>query len=227
MCLDPLSLATMAIGGIGSAVSASERNASNRAMVDARNKATTDEFARQDGYQQQSSGIFDGVLNKFSGPAQTQGLADAKAGAGAAIRGNQPTNVGSILLGGAASPQAVAAQDNTISDAFARGGERATALGNLTGYDRQGTQDRLNLTDSGRGLDTISNFSQGSASLLPLEREVAGNNAYKPPSGLGDLLSFVGNVGSFKGGEGTLPTKSIFGAQKAALPALSTGRWFG
>lgn len=217
MCLDPLTLAATVAGGVGKMISASEANASNRAMVDARNKATNDEFARQEGYQQQAGGIFDGVLNKFAGPAQTTGLADAQAGSGAAIRANQPTNVGSILLGGSASPQAVAAQGGTIADAFARGGERATALGNLTGYDRMQNQNALNLSESGRGINTISDFSRGSASLVPLEREVAGNNAYKPPSGLGDLLSFVGNVGAFKGGEGTLPTMSIFKPRTGTL----------
>lgn len=210
MCLDPVSLATAAVSGLGSLVSASEQNASNRAMVEARNKATTDELARQKGFQTQAGDVFSGALGRFSPANYGASLDAAKAGAGAFLRGNQPMAAGSITLKGA-PPVAADYEAKTIADAFGRNADRSTTLGNLTGYGQQGFDDAMALSGSGRKLDTINNFSRGSASLTPLEREVAGNNAYRPPSGLGDILSFAGNLGSFKSGAGTLPTASIFG----------------
>lgn len=213
MCLDPLTLGAMAAGGIGSAINASEANANRNAQIEARNKATNDELARQAAFQSQSGGIFDGILNRFQPPAQAAALGDAQTGATNFIHANNPMDVGSILTRGA-SPQAMAAENSGVASAFSRNAGRADALGKLTGYTNQGVGDALAMSESGRKLNTVSDASRGSVSLLPLARSAAEANAYRAPSGLGDLLGFAGNVGAFYSGRNGLPTRDIYAGSK-------------
>lgn len=219
MC-DPVSIGLALAGAAastgGQLIKGHEAADNNRRQIEARNAATNAELARQKGFQDQSGGIFDGILGKFAPGAQATGLTGNQAAATTAITGNQPLNVGSILTKGAA-PQAAAAEGKTVADAFNLNNARGTALGNLTGYTQQGLGDTLNLADSGRNLGVVSNLSNASASLTPLDREVASNNAYRPPSGLGDILGFVGNVASGYAGRG-MPTTSIFGGGAPAVP---------
>lgn len=221
MCLDPATLASMAISAAGAGINASQTNASNAAQINARNAATEAELARQQGYQAQANTIFNSGLGTFAPAAQTAGLRAAQTGAGDIIHGNQPTDVGSILTAGAA-PQSAAAEGTNVANAFARNADRGTALGNLTGYATQGENDKLNLDDTSRNLGVVNNFSQGSAALLPDAQTAASNNAYRAPSGLGDILGFVGNLGAYNAGRGTLPTKSIF-ATGAPMNITPTG----
>lgn len=225
MCFDPLTLGSMALGAVGKAISGSEANASRNAQIEARNKATNDELARQAGYQDQASGLFDSAFSRFAPTTLATGLDTAKASSVGDILANQPMNVGSILTKGAA-PQMAAAEGRSIAGAFDRNTARGTALGNLSGYGTQMADNGLALNDSGRKLATVSNFSRGSAALTPLEREVAGNNAYRAPSGLGDLLGFAGTLGSYAGGGGTLPFANIFKSAPQALPTVGVGKLY-
>lgn len=222
MCFDPITIASMVATGVGQAISGSEAAASRNAQIEARNRATRDEFGRQAGYQQQADDIFGNVFGTFAPGAQASGLDAAKTGATDFIRGNQPLDVGTIQTAGV-DPRLAAFEGNSVAKAFGRNANRAGALGNLTGYGQQGAESALNLAESGRKLNTVSNFSRGSASLLPLERDAAGNNAYIPPSGLGDLLGFAGTLGSYNAGKGTLPTFNIFGNRAAPANVGANG----
>lgn len=218
MCMDPVSIATTAASGLGSLLNARETHDNNVRAIEARNAATEAELERQKGYQQQAGGIFDNVLSRFAPPAQVDSLVDNQTKAANFIRGNQPTDFGSIRLAGA-SQRSQDAEQGALADVFSRGAERADALGALEGYGQQGFSDDLAMSDASRRLGVVNDASRGSASLVDLERGVNAANSQKTPSGFGDLLSFVGNVGGFKAGEGTLP--NLFGGGTAKLPKIN------
>lgn len=204
MCLDPVSLGAAALSGIGSMISGAEQARSDRAVVEARNKATEDEIARQQGYQQEAGGVFDGLLSQF-GPSRTDNLVENQTRAAEFFNSNTPQNFGGPIGAAGAPRQTGEAYDSALGGVFDRAAQRGTALGNLTGYGQQNFDTGLDISDAGRRIGTVQDLSRGSAGLVDLDRTVAGNNAYRPPSGLGDLFSFGGNLLGFKAGEGTLP----------------------
>lgn len=207
MC-DPISIGAAVASAAGSAITGYENSQSQKAMVKARNAATEAELARQHGFQDQAGGVFNDALSLFSPQAVSDRLAAAKSGAGSTIQGNIPGDYGSINTRFAPNA-AKAGEAKSIADLFGKSMDRSTNMGNLIGYDQFGFDNKLNLTGTGRQLDTISDFSGNSARVGGLEQEVNANNAYKPPSGLGDLLSIAGTLGGYYGGRGTtLPTKA-------------------
>jgi hypothetical protein len=213
MCFDPLTLTAMALGAGGKAVSGFENDANNRRMIEARNAATRAELERQKGYQGQTSGIFNTSVGGFAPEAQQATLASGKADASALFSGNAPTalNVGTIGTK-TAGDYTKGAEAKTVADVFAGNAARSSSLANLTGWDNAGMSNRMNLNNAGMGMDVIRDFSRNSARVGGLEQQVNANNAWRPPSGLGDLLSFAGNaVGFGSGGGMTLPTNSAFG----------------
>lgn len=214
MCLDPLTAVSLAASAAGAAINGSEAAANNKRMVEARNAATNAELTRQHGFQGQSGDIFSQALAKF-GPQAAPALATNQDAATDKFMFNAPTaaQVGSIGTAGGSAAGA-ANEGRTIADAFTSNAKSAENLGNLTGYDTTNFNHGIDLAGSGRGLGTISDLSGNSARVGALEADVNANNAYRQPSGLGDLLGFAGTMGGYYGGRGmTMPTK-------AALPAF-------
>jgi hypothetical protein len=71
----------------------------------------------------------------------------------------------------------------------------------------------LGIKGTADNLGTISDFARNNASLAPLERSAAMNNAYKAPSPIGGLLGALGGAGlQIAGGMGGGPTNSGGGA---------------
>lgn len=204
-------IAGMALGGVGQVVNGMEANANNRRIIEARNAATQAELKRQHEYQTQSGGIFDASLGNFAPAVQTQRLGDAQTADRGFLASNAPTadQVGNIGFGDAgAASKAAAAQ--SLAQIFAANAARSDALGKLSGWDTLGFENKVGLAGSGRSLGTISNLSSNSARVGDLEREVAAENAYRPPSGLGSIIGFAGNMLAGRGGT-SMPTFNLFG----------------
>ncbi len=223
--LDPITLAiaTAAAAG-GSAINSYESNQNQKRMIDARNASTMAELERQRGMQAQANKVFDDSLNKFTPDQQAQALTDAQTTSTDALRGAAPTaeSVGSISS--AAAPTVVkTAEDKKLADAFGRIDNRNSALGKLTGWDQRAFGNNLNLNQSGRDLNLISDFAKTSAAVNGIEQAAASKNAFRPNSGLGDLLSFggqmIGYQGAKAGGVGNLFKSTPAATSSAFNPA--------
>lgn len=230
MC-NPAAALSIAASAGGQLINGMEASANNRRIIEARNAATQAELARQHGYQDQSGAIFDTQMGNWTPAVQGQRLNGAQTAATGFFNSTAPTaaNVGTIGFNdaGAASK---AAEAKSIADAFTAANTRTDALGKLSGWDQLGFDNKVSLAGSGRQLGTISDLSSNSARVGDFEREVNGMNAYRPPSGLGDLLGFAGNLagsgrlGGFGGGGGatSMPTSSMWGVYR---PPASNTAW--
>jgi hypothetical protein len=216
MC-DPLTILGLGLGAAGQVVSGSENAANTKRMINARNAATTAEVARQHGYQGQTGAIFDTSVGGFAPDAQAARLAGGQTDAGVLFSGNAPTmaDVGTIGTN-LASDYTKGAEVKKIADVFARNTERTGNLADLTGWDNYGVANRAALNDAGLNLGVINDLSRNSAQVGNLEQQVNYNNAWRPPSGLGDLLTFAGNATGFAGGGGVSPF---------SMPTKAAGLW--
>lgn len=216
MC-DPISatITAAALSAGGSAINGYERNQSQNDMVNARNAATQREMERQKVFQGQTQQMFDQSVGNFAPGAQAKSLADQQGGVAQALQRNAPADVGGIST--ASAPRVVGANENrVVGDVRQRQAGLGDIMAKLAGYDQNTFQNNLKLNDSAREIDRVGDFAKTSAAVNGLEQKAAYNNAYKAPSGLGDLLSFAGNIGSFYGGKGGgLPFGNIFGGSNA------------
>jgi hypothetical protein len=93
-------------------------------------------------------------------------------------------------------------ENQTVASAFDAGAGRDAALGKLTGWDQRAFDNNIKLNASGRDLDLNTDFARTSAGVGALEQDANYRNAFRPNSGIGDILQFAGNVGAFQAGKG-------------------------
>jgi hypothetical protein len=218
MC-DPLTavaIGSAAASGAGSLISGNEANANAKAQQDARNAATLAEVQRQKVYGDQSRGEFDKSQALFDPGTQAANLTKSQSDVGSLITGNAPTAASVGTITSATAPKVVGDTENSkLGDVFTRIGQNAINLGNLKGYDQNNQANNLALTQQGRNIDTIGDISKTSAGVNKLEQNAAFTNAYQPPSGIGQLLSFGGNVGSYYAGGGKVGLPKFTGSTAA------------
>lgn len=208
MC-DPISLGSLAVGAAGQALSGYENSQNQADVINARNAATQAELARSKQYGAQSRQSFDNSVNIYSPGNQATNLAGAQSTIGDTLTGNAPTaaNVGTITTSSA--PRVVGDSENhRLADVFTRAASKDANLAGLKGYDQAMFNNNVGLNSNARDIDTIGDFAKTSAGVNQIEQRAAAQNAKKPASGLGSLLSFVGTVGANQAGRGG----SIFGA---------------
>lgn len=223
MC-DPVTAGlSLGANAAGSLLSANEANANAKAVAEARNRATLAELERQKVYGTQARGEFDKSLDLFGPGAQEASLAKAQSDVGSILASNTPdaARVGTITT--ATAPAAVGASEGKkLGDVFTYLGDSAKNLGNLKGYDQNTFNTNTGLTTQGRNIGVITDNSKVSADVNKLEQNAAATNAYKPPSGIGDLLSFAGNMGSYYAGGGKLGLPKFSGTT-TFNPSTSAG----
>lgn len=223
MC-DPVTAGLgLAASAGGSLLNANEANQNAQNVANARNAATQAELQRQKAYGAQARGEFDKSLDLFGPGAQPASLAKAQGDIGSLLAGNTPdaARVGTITTANA--PAAVGASEGKkLGDVFSYLGQSATNLGNLKGYDQNNFNTGQSLTTQGRNIGVITDNSKASADVNKMEQGAAATNAYTPPSGLGDLLSFAGNVGSYYAGGGKLGLPKFSGSTTLPAPNFNT-----
>lgn len=216
MC-DPVTLGSAAVGAAGSLISSNEAQSSARAQADARNRATMAEVERQKAYGDQSRGEFDKSMTAFAPGAQDTSRAAATSGIGDILTGQAPTaaQVGGITTANA--PAVVGATETArLGDVFKRAAQNNTNLATLKGYDQNQFNTNLQIGQQGRNIDTIGDFSKVSSGVSKTEQDAAFNNAKKPSSGIGELLSFAGNVGANQAGKGNIRLPAFTGSMAPA-----------
>lgn len=221
MC-DPISIGSAAVSGLGSLISGSEANANARAQQDARNAATMAELERQKRYGAQSRGEFDKSMALYAPGAQDASLAKSQGDVGTILTNNAPTAdmVGSITTAGA--PKVVGATEQSkLGDVFTRIAQSNKNLGALKGYDQNTLANKVALNNTGRNIDVYGDFSKTSAGVNRMEQNAAATNATKPSSGIGELLSFGGNLGSYYGGAGKIGLPKFGGSTTLPSSALT------
>lgn len=204
--MDPITIGALLASAAGGLISGNEANSNARRQQEARNAVTLAELARQKAYGDQARGQFDKSMALFGPGAQEASLAKAQGDIGSLITGNIPTaeSIGTITT--ASAPRGVASSENDrLAGVFQRLGQNAINLGNLKGYGQSVFDTNLGLNQTGRDIDRIGDLSKTSARVAEIEKGAAATNAYKPPSGIGELLSFAGNAGLTLSGKGKLP----------------------
>lgn len=231
MCLDPLTAVAIGLTAGGQLIKGSEDAANTRRMIKARNAATEAELARQKGFQQITGGIFDESVNQFMPGAQADRLAGGQEAANELFLGNSPTahDVGTIGPR-TASDYVKGREAATVADAFTENMTRSGALADLTGWDNYSFDNKAGLNAAGLDLGVYGDLSANSARVSGLEQQTAFNNAWRQPSGLGDLLTFAGNVAGFGAGGGMTPFSMAAKSPIAAsmirpTPSFSMSGW--
>lgn len=230
MC-SPTILASMAVSAVGQAYNARQMGKNQQRMQQARNEAALAEMSRQEGYQDEASGYFDESLGNWDETKQDAGLAD--------VERQRDTQIQEAI--GAANqfaPTTGSAPDvvNTeiarkVNDAMKSGKKYAQGLARMGAFGDQQFGNNLFMAQQGGKLGEISTTANRSAELLPLEQQVAANNAYKQPNMFGDLLTMAGSAGSMYGmtggdlfsgwgGSGSSPGGLVVGPGAAAYHPL-------
>ncbi len=222
MC-DPITIGAMALAAGGSAINGIEQHNTQNSMIEARNAATRAELERQRKMQAQAGQIFNDTQKSFEPESQAKALTDQQTAVTDNFQGGTPTatDIGSISSAGA--PRVVKeAADKKVGDVFNRASKLNTSLGTLRGYDQNFFNNNVNLNDSARKLGTVSDLARTSAAVNGLEQNAAYRNAYKPNSGIGDILGFAGNIGAYGAGKGWF--NPLSGAKTTAFsPMTSAG----
>jgi len=214
MC-DPVSIGAIALSAAGAGVNAYETNKNQSSMIEARNAATQAELGRQKGYQAKSNEIFGKSVDGFAPATQSANLANNQQTVASAFQGNAPTaqSVGSISSGTA--PSVVKTAEATkVGDILNLGKASNTARGNLFGYSQNQFNNKLNLNDTNRNLDLNTDLSKTSAGVGKLEQDANYKNAFRPNSGVGDIMQLAGSFGAYSGGRG-----GGFGAPVKGMPS--------
>lgn len=220
MC-DPVTIGAVALSAAGAGVNAYETNQNQSRMIDARNNATQAELGRQKGFQAKSNEIFGKSVDGFAPTTQAANLADNQQTVASSFQGNAPTaqTVGSITSGTA--PAVVgAAETKKIGDILGLGTASNTARGNLAGYSQNQFNNKINLNDTNRNLDLNTDLSKTSAGVGKLEQDANYKNAFRPNSGVGDILQLGGQLGAYGAGRGWFnpAAPAVAGAPLNILP---------
>lgn len=204
MC-DPVTIglasAGLAIGG--QMIQGKQQHDNQAAAINAQNDATRAEIARQDSYQKQSSAVLGDELQNYAPDKQADTLSNAQTAATNAVQQNTPTaaQFGSLTTDNA--PKVIQNDsDTSIASRLGKAAGYAANAGNLSGYSGANSDLARGRKDAANQIGTIGGLSGVQAGLLPGAQAAAVQNAYKPPSPLGGLMSTLGGAGLNLAGSG-------------------------
>lgn len=225
MC-DPVALtvASMALSAAGAGINSYESGQNERRQTSARNAAAEAEAIRQRRFADESQATFRRSVDEQSPEAAQQRVADAQTtGRQFMTETAAPAAVTGAPVQAGAPPIVRSEIARKVGQGIAQAGREGGRLADLTAYDTGGLGGRYAMARSNSALADTGSKAAGSAALLPLDLRAAENNAYRSPSGLGDILGIVGKGGTIAGAMGWNPA-SLFGGG-AGAPANAGPTW--
>lgn len=206
----------------GNYIQTRSNNASLQAQTNAKNAALQEGLKQQQQRQQEATGVLNKTLEKFSAPAQEQGLGDIIAARTAAIQKNT-TPAAPVEANIKAAPQVVQSDlAKKMSSAAAYGAQQAGALGAMGATGDMFGNNAIALNDNGLNLNTVANFAKGELDVNRLKQQVDYNNARRAPNTWGNILSTLGQGMSLAGAGSGAAAGVVDGIKSMAAPGPST-----
>lgn len=206
MC-DPVSLGLMAASvaatTIGGGMAAGDAAKNNNRIAEARNKVLRETNARNAALGAQNRSAFAQRISEMAPENTAAALDTAQTDRGTALE--SAIAPAAIEAPAVSDEPAIIKSDlgKRLAETMAKSKAQAGALGKIGGYGAQ-LQDQA-ITDAGlgRSINTNNNFVAGNARIMPYLQDYAEYGATKPSSGLGQIISALGQMaGSAAGARG-------------------------
>lgn len=185
----------------GTYISQQETNKNAQAAADARNRelqATLKSTNKQSDiarniYQQREDQIQPAVMDKSQ--------EDATASRTATLEGAIPASAPeAVPLSGSAPAVVKSEVAQKLLDATGEAKTQARSLGKLGGYGDMWFNEGLKSNNTDRNLSIPQNFISNEMALLPFSQDFAEYGAYRPSTGIGEIMAGAGNVIGAAGG---------------------------
>jgi hypothetical protein len=193
---------------LGSAAAAggtymSQQEASQNAQraADARNRELQATLARTKKLGEESRNIYKQREQEIAPEAAQQSHEDATASRTATLEGAIPDSAPEAVPLSGSAPTVVKSEiAQKLLDATGEAKTQARALGKIGGYGDMWFNEGLSSNNADRRLSVPQNFIQNEMALLPFSQDFAEYGAYRPSSGVGEIMAGVGNVVASAGG---------------------------
>lgn len=206
----------------GTAVTANEANQNNTNIAEARNRVLRETQARNKIASDESRSLFAKRIADMA-PENTQPqLATEQGQRTDTIQSNiDEAPAIEALPEAAAAPKVVqTALGKRLAEAAEKATARSAAMGKLAGYGDFMQGQAISDEEAGRGIDTQANLIRGNMGILPALQDYAEISAYKPSSGLGEILSTLGSVAGMAAGSGAFKKPGAPGSGSYLLPNM-------
>lgn len=202
-------LAGTAASVVGGGMQAKEAVQANGREANARNKVLQETLRRNDQHAQDSREAFrKRISDSESAPAEQQ-LARAQGQAEQTITGNLAATGTEAPLAGDAPKVVKDAMKSSLGDSFRKSMEQAKRQASLTGYSMAGRDAAISDAGLGNQINTNNSFVRGNMAIMPHLQDFAAYQAYKPSSGLGQIISSLGSMATqAAGAHGKAPAKA-------------------
>ncbi|MEO7016916.1 MAG: hypothetical protein ABI067_10290 [Leifsonia sp.] len=197
MC-DPI---TLALGGggllssvIGGGMSTASKINNDTNIANARNAVLREVNAKDAAHAADSNADLSKELGATTGAAGAAGLGAAQQGAVRTIQGNMAPSGNEPTLSGDVPKAAQSGLGAAIADAHAKSMSKGAAKGDLLGYTTSGRDTAMADQNLGSAINLNNNYVRGDNAIMPGLMDDAQIQANKPDSGLGSMLSGLGNL---------------------------------
>lgn len=204
--------AGVATSVIGNQMSQADAQSSAQHTADVRNQVLGGTTERNNALSKDATTIFNGRLGEVQPGAVQAQQGNLTATRQSALDNNLPT-IDPNNMPGAADGSALVKSSiaRALSEALDKSKETSAANAKLNGYGdlflSQGLQDQ----NAGRYIDADTNAAKANNAILPQMQDIAANQNYQPLTGIGGVLSGIGNSVAAAAGAGKLTNSGFYG----------------